>query len=56
MARPFDEFGKEYGDWWEEMAPKIRAALHDGHVLQPNPDTERRLAEADELARRLEDD
>ena len=52
MSNRFEELG--LGGVWDALAPAINAALDDGHVLPPGA----HLAdeEADELARRMEDD
>jgi hypothetical protein len=38
------------------MAPAIEHAVSGDDVLRPDADQDRRFAEADELARRMEDD
>lgn len=48
MPNPFDEL-------WESLRPAINAALDDGHYLEDTPEVRARLADADKLARKMED-
>lgn len=56
MSRPFDEFGKDFGDWWEAMSSAISRAVAGDDVLRDTPEQRRRDEEADELARRMEEE
>lgn len=57
----FEEMGEHFkelglGEAWEEWHAMINRAVNDGHYLQDTPEVRARLADADELARDMEDD
>lgn len=48
--------GDLFDEVWEWLGPRINAALDDGHYLEDTPEVRAGLADADDLARRMDDD